>query len=127
MKKSIITIMSFILLAAFAAGFLSACNFLNTGAGHEPLDPPSPDDHPLVGAWVWDRPNSNYLYVFHADGRGSRGAFRISTFTWSVSQRGYLRFDFGNRTEAWDFTIDDDMLTIDSRTSPQRYSYIRKD
>ena len=67
-------------------------------------------DEALVGTWNWDV-NSAYQYIFNEDGTGSRGfAVDRIPFNWSASD-GVLRIG----TERWNYIIEDDVLTIDSR------------
>ena len=84
-------------------------------------------DHQLVGVWEWDD-DTNYIYIFNADGSGSRAfAPFIQTFNWAISDHGYLTMRMNALvTELWDYDIVDDVLTIRSRqVSGMQYSYVR--
>jgi len=80
-------------------------------------------DSPVVGTWGWTG-GAIWRYQFNPDGTGNRGVEGQSDFrefTWSTSGDilrinliGELR-DNSPREERWDFTINDDMLTIISR------------
>jgi len=84
-------------------------------------------DHPLVG--IWDREDAyNFLYIFNADGAGSRGfSLQASWFNWSITEGGYLALQIGRgTTEYHDFEINDDILTLTNREdSTIQRTYIR--
>jgi len=82
-----------------------------TGCGGQDLT-----DHELVGTWNWDN-NARWQYNFNADGTGTRGLpDEIQSFNWSIPGEGRLRLSQrGYRTENWDYTIDGQRLTLDSR------------
>ena len=112
------------LLAAVFVG----CGALGIGGSHVTAVPSQPGDHPLVGTWVWTTTDT-YLYIFNADGSGSRGgAPVIQQFTWQVNDTaGHLDLTIGNNTELWYKSIENDVLTINSRQiSAMRYSYVRR-
>ena len=79
-------------------------------------------DESLVGTWNWDV-DSGYQYNFNADGTGTRGfANARETFNWSTSN-DVLSIGI----ERWNYTIENDVLTIDSRQVPGlTFSYIRQ-
>lgn len=72
---------------------------------------------PLIGEWSWDADES-FLYVFNADGTGTRG-FPADPFTWTTSgdRLNILRERAPHgeiRGEIWTFTISNGALTITS-------------
>ncbi|MCL2408843.1 MAG: hypothetical protein FWC96_04420 [Oscillospiraceae bacterium] len=73
----------------------------------------------LVGTWVWDEDNT-YRYVFYADGRGTRGfPWMTEEFEWRTEGGDHLLIGItAFAVESWTFTINDDVLTIDSRQIP---------
>ena len=103
------------------------CGALGIGGSHVTAVPSEPGDHPLVGVWEWT--TDTYLYIFNADGSGSRGAPPlIQQFTWQVDDAaGHLNLTIGNTTELWYKAIENNVLTINSRQiSAMRYSYNRR-
>ena len=87
-------------------------------------------NHELIGVWEWDL-LASYTYIFCVDGTGFRGdgATTSDTFTWSVPEAGFLKMYVNDLpfSEDWDFTIEDDVLTIESRQlSTLTFSYTRR-
>lgn len=76
----------------------------------------------LIGTWEWDA-NDDYTYAFNADGTGTRGlSADPESFEWSTDG-DHLMIGF----ESWTFTIEGDVLTIDSRqVDGMTFSYIRQ-
>jgi len=79
-------------------------------------------DEDLVGTWGWDL-GPAFVYIFNEDGTGSRGIVGIETeeFEWSTSG-SQLRINRTGtvasgeiRNERWDYTIENNVLTIESR------------
>jgi len=74
----------------------------------------------LVGTWRWDD-YGGYIYVFDADGTGTRGFIDdMETFTWSTSDDTlYVNRDQAPlseiRNERWTFTIANYALTLNSQ------------
>ena len=83
-------------------------------------------NHPLIGTWAWDM-DSGFVYNFLADGSGTRGfPGAIDSFTWDVSD-DHLVMRLALMDESWTFTIDGNVLRIDSRQVPgMSWSYIRQ-
>jgi|GEM_PF-1507672 len=81
---------------------------------------------PLVGTWSWDM-SEEYVYVFHADGTGTRGfANHVEDFTWQTTVQNNLGIITSTDTESWRYTVDGDVLTLDSlQVVGMTYSYIR--
>jgi len=86
--------------------------------------------HVLAGTtWAWDA-SDLYLYVFNADGTGTRGLDgMLENFTWTTPGTGRLNMNVtGGINEQWNYTIEDNVLTIDSRQVPgMEFSYILVD
>jgi len=90
------------------------------------------NDEDLVGRWAWDG-GASFVYTFNADGTGSRGFPGVTeTFSWSTSG-SQLRINRDEtprgeiRNERWDYTIDGNRLTIESRQERgTTYTYIRQ-
>ncbi|MCL2546891.1 MAG: hypothetical protein FWE06_06820 [Oscillospiraceae bacterium] len=80
-------------------------------------------DTALVGAWLWDADDA-YRYEFNADGTGTRGfEGEIEDFEW-FTMDGILVID---TAEQWEYSIDDDVLTIENVLVPGAdFSYIRE-
>jgi len=81
----------------------------------------------LFGVWLWDE-DADFERVFFYDGTGQQGfSDRIETFRWSTLGDGHLRLDIdGGSRENWNYIIDGDVLTLDSRqVAGIIYSYIR--
>ena len=102
----------------------TSCGF---GSNHVTAVPSEAGDHPLVGVWEWTSTDT-YLYIFNADGSGSRGtAPAIQQFTWSVCDADHLSMTFNRLTEHWYQEIENDVLTITSRqVATMQYSYNRR-
>ena len=87
-------------------------------------------DSPLVGEWVWEF-DSEWIYVFRADGTGTRGGGEfqpeLENFTWSERSRGtVVRMDMtsgplANERHEWTFTISGNVLTMESTIETFRY------
>ncbi|MCL2387980.1 MAG: hypothetical protein FWC89_10605 [Defluviitaleaceae bacterium] len=99
------------LLALAAIFVLVGCT-----SSHVEHVPAVDGDHPLVGSWMWEE-TTNFIYIFNADGSGSRGFSPIiQTYSWEISEGGYLSMRMNSRTtELWDYEIVDDVLTLRSR------------
>ncbi|MCL2048633.1 MAG: hypothetical protein FWG87_07875 [Defluviitaleaceae bacterium] len=77
------------------------------------------DSVDLAGVWAWTE-NPAYTYVFHAEGKGTRGTDgQREDITWSAnsSQLNVLRRlddtpQGARRGEMWELDLDGDMLTI---------------
>ena len=104
-------------------------SYIREGAGADASAPPAAgapagDEHyaGLVGTWDWDE-SALFTYVFNADGTGTRGIpGNIESFEWRTIGDN-LMIDF----ESWTFTIEDGVLTIDSRQiAGMTFSYIRR-
>ena len=85
-------------------------------------------DRALVGTWIWDG-DPEFVYIFNANGTGERGfPGHETTFTWTTSDN-ILNFRFTNTSadyaRRWDYTINGSILTIDSHTTQETFSYIR--
>ena len=89
--------------------------------------PPAQNVNALVGTWEWDL-EASYVYVFNADGTGTRGIpAATEEFTWESPASGRLNLDTGVLVEEWNYTIDGRELTIDSRQVPGlTITYIRR-
>ena len=100
------------------------CGF---SSSHVTAVPSEEGDHPLVGIWEWTSTDI-YLYIFNADGSGSRGtAPVVQQFTWQVCDAGHLSMTLGRTTEHWYKQIENNMLTIRSRQiASMQYSYNRR-
>jgi len=83
--------------------------------------------HALVGVWNWDD-NTLWQYIFNDDGTGERGLpDSLQSFNWSDQGDGHIRINailFLN--EEWNYSINDNILTLDSRqTAGLTYHYRR--
>jgi len=98
--------------------------------------PAAASESALAGTWAWVD-GEDYLYVFNADGTGTRGLIEaneyVETFTWSTPEAGYLVIDLAApppgsvNPERWSYTISGQTLTIDSRqVEDMTFSYIRR-
>jgi len=98
------------------------------GFGGEHVDHVAPvsGDHEIVGIWEWDTTDT-YIYIFNADGSGSRGVSpTIQRFTWEIEDDG-LTMAVGRTEEEWSWVINDNTLTITSRqVRNMQYSYNRR-
>ena len=86
-------------------------------------EPPQPERaEALFGTWAWDM-DDDYTYLFNADGTGIRGfSGDLEPFEWST-EGDHLMIGF----ESWTFTIEGDVLTIDSLDiTGVTWSYIRQ-
>jgi len=100
------------------------------GSAAAAASPPAQGAHPLVGTWVWDS-DDTFEYIFHADGRGTRGfGADIITFNWST-QGNELTLTGRAQEEVWTYTISGNTLTItniqaaDAAFVGMTFSYIR--
>jgi len=105
---------------------LNGCGLLGLGGEHVDHVEAVSGDHDIVGIWQWDSDGS-YIYIFNADGNGSRGfPNTIQRFTWEIEDDG-LNMRVGRANEEWSWVISDDTLTITSRqVRNMQYSYIRR-
>ena len=92
------------------------------------VNPVGEQDFALVGTWIWNDDDS-FVYVFEANGRGSRGfTGNIYTFDWELAPGSILVLSDGPFSERWLYTIDGDVLTISSMDTPGTiFSYTRID
>lgn len=81
----------------------------------------------LFGVWHWDE-RTEFAYLFAEDGTGVRGIFRdetaeeISWFTNHTRLHIYSpNATFGVRGEMWTFSVDGDVLTLQSDQWPDVY------
>jgi len=88
---------------------------------------------PLTGTWAWDEDNS-FIYIFNADGTGQRGfPLAMENFTWStngtrlnIDLLGELSL-FALRNERWTFSINGDVLTLESlQVDGMVFNYIKQ-
>ncbi|MCL1883752.1 MAG: hypothetical protein FWF81_08380 [Defluviitaleaceae bacterium] len=86
----------------------------------------------LIGTWYWDGDGA-YIQTFNEDGTGERGfPENMETFVWTTTgsrlniNRDHPRGIRGEiREERWNFSVEDGVLTIDSRQNSDRvYSYV---
>jgi len=94
--------------------------FIGMGEPIPETAPPAPREHAqeLVGTWLWGM-DATYSYEFNADGTGTRG-FKdsIEDIEWRTEDSGYL-FVYCNLTiESWIYSIEEDVLTIESLQTP---------
>ena len=76
----------------------------------------------FLGAWHWDE-NSDFLYVFHADGTGTRGFISdgFQHFHWYVLEDSLFITPASTTpewVEHWAFSIDNGALHVSSRQVP---------
>ena len=108
--KKITKLFSLVLGAMFTLIFLSACG----------------GDHELVGTWIWND-NDAWTYTFNSDGTGIRGdgssVHPVTEFEWSIYEEdgneGELHLTcpiamFGVDIERWDFSVNNDVLILNS-------------
>jgi len=120
--KKITKLLSLALGVLFASMFLTAC-----GGNHE-----------LVGTWIWEN-DSNWIYTFNDDGTGVRGGGAlnpISEFEWTIYETEdgdeELHIEcpiamFAVYSERWSYTVDDDVLILDSlQQGGQGLRYVRE-
>ncbi|MCL2220724.1 MAG: hypothetical protein FWC13_03640 [Oscillospiraceae bacterium] len=75
-------------------------------------------DMNLVGLWVL-LDNDNVTQEFFADGYGvSNLEGQLDTFEWGIADDGRLLISFWWTTENWSYTIEDDVLLLDSISTP---------
>ena len=113
-------------LAIMLVIMLSGCGILGFGGEHIDHVAPVSGDHEIVGIWEWDGADT-YIYIFNADGNGSRGGTpAIQRFTWEIDGDG-LNMTLGRVDEEWSWEINNNILTITSRQLRNtQYSYIRR-
>ena len=100
-------------------------NYVRWEGDFVPYEPPDLTGHPLIGTWAWDG-GMSYLYVFNADGTGTRGfPGQIEDINW-YAYDDHLLMETSVGLESWTFTIDGDVLTIDNRHAELVWSYIRQ-
>jgi hypothetical protein len=87
----------------------------------------------IVGTWAWDE-GPDFVYIFEEDGTGRRGIPTIEeAFLWSkegdqlnITLQGDLP-PLVLRDERWTFTIEDDVLTLESlQVEDMVFRYIRQ-
>ena len=78
----------------------------------------------LLGTWIWDG-NDNWIYAFHADGTGTRGENEADHFEWWTEGGDHLIIATRLMEESWTFTIEGDILTLDSRQTNLTWRYTR--
>ena len=78
----------------------------------------------VVGTWEWDYDDS-YKLIYNADGTGSRGfTGEIDSFEWFNADDRIVVNGGTVYEELWNYSISDDVLTIDSRqVAGMIYSY----
>jgi len=112
------------------AAMLAVGAFVLTGCGSWETE-----NSPIVGTWGWDQ-LGDWRYVFNPDGTGHRGegfGADFFEFTWDAND-SRLRINLigdlpanAIRNEQWNFVIDGNRLTIDSRQDRSIvWSYIRQ-
>lgn len=110
-------------IATFAIMLMLAIGLTGCGSATQDLS-----DHALIGTWNWDD-NILWQYTFNPDGTGTRGLpDSLQTFNWSDQGDGHVRMSviFFLREE-WNYSIDNNMLTLDSRqTAGLTYRYRRE-
>ena len=113
-------------LAIVLLVILNGCGALGFGSEHIDHVAPVSGDHDIVGIWEWDS-NETYIYIFNADGNGSRGfPNSVQRFTWEIENDG-LNMNIGRTDEQWSWEISDNILTITSRqVRNMQYSYKRR-
>jgi len=84
----------------------------------------------LIGTWAYEN-FAGWTYTFYEDGTGVRGAGAdIGDFEWSVND-DTLRIEcsvqmFNIPSERWTFTIENNVLTLDSQQANITYRYNRR-
>lgn len=68
----------------------------------------------LVG--TWDSDISDFVYVFYADGTGTRGfPDEITSFIWQTQGQSHLQIVINGILEDWIFIVEDETLHLDDR------------
>ena len=76
--------------------------------------------HPIIGTWAWED-DSRWVYEFNTDGTGLRGwTGEVVAIYWYVYE-DILLIDAGGGIEQWQFTIDDNILTLEMPGTVYRY------
>jgi len=89
-----------------------------------------PAGHTLLGStWAWDTV-ADYVYIFNADGTGTRGfPGAMQDFNWAIPAYGHILMDVvGFMVESWSYEIVGNVFTITSNQVPgMGWTYIRID
>ena len=93
-------------------------------------EPPAPEplDEALFGVWLWDM-DEDYILFFYEEGWGVRGFYPdVDEFEWrTYPSDNHLIINIGFMNESWTYTIEGDVLTIESRQVVDFiFSYIRE-
>lgn len=116
LKRRIVAILISITLVFASSGMLVFAGMQGMPEEMPLLD----DDYELVGTWAWEE-DAAWTYTFNSNGTGIRGnavTHPTTEFEWSIE--GYvLHIEcfvamFGVYSERWSFTIEDDVLILDS-------------
>ena len=95
-------------------------DFLHLFVGLDDPLPPRPllaGDDTLLGVWQWEQ-DFGFVYEFHDDGTGMSGWLgQTEDFRWYVLGES-LYIVTSDITEHWTFTINNGILTMDSRQEP---------
>jgi len=88
-------------------------------------------DSALLGEWIWEdeRAVGEYLYIFNADGSGTRGLEDgIEEIVWSSTDNFLvIHLPEFNHWERWEYTIDGERLTLDHYDYEDIiYHYVRR-
>lgn len=85
----------------------------------------------LHGTWEWED-DSNFIYTFNTNGTGIRGFMdpmgtSMEAFDWEIIDESlHMEFDdesmFDLESESWDFTIEDDTLTLSKGNATYIYN-----
>lgn len=116
-------------LGLFAVLFLSVGLLVACGGGDDD-DAGVVEGLELVGDWAYEN-FAGWTYTFNEDGTGIRGpATQRGEFEWSVSG-DTLTIDcsirmFNVPTDRWTFTIEGDVLILDSQQGNFVYRYNRR-
>ena len=113
----VITVVLLLIVGLFA--------LIGIGFRHIEHIPAQPGDHALVGIWEWED-STTYLYVFNADGTGSRGfAPLIQRFEWEIDAGGHLILELRGYAEIITYSISGNRLTLNHRGG-NTYRYTRR-
>jgi hypothetical protein len=82
----------------------------------------------IVGAWDWDL-DSEYRYIFYADGTGSRGFHTVvETFEWFTADNLLIFYEDGTLYEHWGYVIVDNIITMSNViATDMNYSYVKSE